>query len=292
MTAAVVVGYTATDSGRDALRLGSRLARSFNAQIHIVIVLPSEGTRSPSVVPPERSYETFLRGQAREWLNAAADLVPQEITRSAHVRFAESFAEGLVQAADEFGAGFIVVGAGNGARFGRHHLGSVAQELLHSSSVPVVLAPTGVASADAPITRLTTMLGTRPGAEYLLEKSVEMAVELHASMRLVSLVTVDLPTGMTTGEIFTSAAEHADEVLATARESLPNGLSIEGRVASGSNVQNAVAHLDWDDDEIAVVGSSRLAQPRRLFLGSTAARMLHELPVPLVVVPRDRPEGA
>ena len=40
--------------------------------------------------------------------------------------------------------------------------------------------------------------------------------------------------------------------------------------------------------------SSRLAQPRRLFLGSTAAKMLHELPVPMIVVPRERAsqEGA
>lgn len=291
MTAPVVVGYTATDAGRDALRLGSRVAKALGAAIHIVIVLPSDGTQS-AAVPPERSYETYLRGQAREWLNDAATTVPEGVTRSAHVRFAESFAEGLVSAAEEFGAGLITVGAANGARFGRHHLGSVAQELLHSSPVPVLLAPTGVAITDAPISRVTTMLGTRPGAEYLLEKSVDLAVALDAPLRLISLVTVDLPAGMTTGDIFTRASEHADAVLAEARASLPAELSVEGRLASGSSVENAVDHLEWDDAEIAVVGSSRLAQPRRLFLGSTAAKMLHELPVPLIVVPRERPEGA
>ena len=46
------------------------------------------------------------------------------------------------------------------------------------------------------------------------------------------------------------------------------------------------SQLSWEPGELAVVGSSRLAQPRRLFLGSTAAKMLHELPVPMVVVPR------
>jgi nucleotide-binding universal stress UspA family protein len=39
------------------------------------------------------------------------------------------------------------------------------------------------------------------------------------------------------------------------------------------------------------VGSSRLAQPRRLFLGSTAAKILRELPVPMVVVPRTAPQN-
>ena len=32
--------------------------------------------------------------------------------------------------------------------------------------------------------------------------------------------------------------------------------------------------------------SSRPAQPRRLFLGSTAAKMLKEITVPVIVVPR------
>jgi nucleotide-binding universal stress UspA family protein len=36
-----------------------------------------------------------------------------------------------------------------------------------------------------------------------------------------------------------------------------------------------------------MVGSSRLAQPRRLFLGSTAAKMLRVLQVPMVVIPKE-----
>jgi nucleotide-binding universal stress UspA family protein len=46
-----------------------------------------------------------------------------------------------------------------------------------------------------------------------------------------------------------------------------------------------VEQLDWRHDEIAFVGSSRLASPHRIFLGSTANRMLRALPVPLIVVP-------
>ena len=40
-----------------------------------------------------------------------------------------------------------------------------------------------------------------------------------------------------------------------------------------------------------MVGSSRLSAPRRLFLGSTAAKMLRVLEVPVVVVPRDQLTG-
>ena len=43
--------------------------------------------------------------------------------------------------------------------------------------------------------------------------------------------------------------------------------------------------LEWDHGELAVVGSSRMAVPGRLFLGTTASRMLRLIPVPMLVVP-------
>ena len=56
-------------------------------------------------------------------------------------------------------------------------------------------------------------------------------------------------------------------------------------VASGKDVSTALEKLSWQDGEIAVVGSSRMAVPGRLFLGSTASRMLRLIPVPMIVVP-------
>jgi hypothetical protein len=40
------------------------------------------------------------------------------------------------------------------------------------------------------------------------------------------------------------------------------------------------------DGDLIMVGSSRLSAPKRLFLGSTSAKMLRVLDVPMVVVPR------
>jgi nucleotide-binding universal stress UspA family protein len=244
-------------------------------------------------VPPDAGYETFLRSRAEGWLAAGAAKVRQGVPHRVHVRFAESFAEGLVAAAGEFGASHIVVGAANGSRRGRHVLGSVANELLHSSDVPVVLAPAGETQVDAPLQRVTAMIGTRPGADVLLDESVALARSADAPLRLVSLVTVDLPASVDTGVIRIAGAAHADEVLAGARAALPEGACAEASVARGDSIEDAVAHLDWQPGEVVLVGSSRLAQPRRLFLGSTAAKMLRELPVPMIVVPRTRSqEGA
>ena len=292
----VLVGYTATDAGDDAATLGARLAAATSADLVLAVVLPADD-RSV-ITPPDAGYDQYLRQQADTWLGRAEERVREafhERDRGAggphrHVRYDESFAAGLVAAGHETGASHIVVGAANGGIRGRHRLGSVANELLHSSDLPVVLAPEGARRTDpgAGITRITAAVGTRPGADALLEHAVALAAATGAELRLLSLVTVDLPPSVDTGVIRLAGAAHAEEVLDTARRALPDGIDAEAVVGTGDSIEDAVSHTGWEPGEIALVGSSRLAQPRRLFLGSTAAKMLHELPVPMIVVPRTR----
>lgn len=288
MTGRIVVGYTATDTGADAVAVGARLAAASGSAVDLVVVLPSD--QRSVITPPDASYDRYLQQQARSWLAEAAKGIPDATARTLHVRFADSFAEGLIGLADELGASHIVVGAANGGLRGRHRLGTVANELLHSSDVPVVLAPEGSRRGDAGtgISRVTAAIGTRPGADALLHESVALAAATGAELRLLSLVSVDLPASVDTGVIRIAGAAHADGVLTKALAALPEGIEAEVVVARGDSIEDAVAHVGWEPGELAVVGSSRLAQPRRLFLGSTAAKMLHELPVPMVVVPRTR----
>jgi nucleotide-binding universal stress UspA family protein len=285
MSARIVVGYTATDAGRDALALGVRLASASGSALDLVVVLPGED-RSV-ITPPDAGYNRHLEDQARAWLDEAAAEIPDAVATATHVRYGESFAAGLLEAAHQVHASHIVVGAANGGLRGRHRLGTVAGELLHSADVPVVLAPEGARRVDPAvgITRITAAVGLRPGADVLLEESLALATSTGAELRLVSLVAVDLPAGIESNE---SAAMHADEVFVHVRSELPKDIDAEAVVGLGDSIEEAVSHLSWEPGEIAVVGSSRLARPRRLFLGSTAAKMLHELPVPMIVVPRTR----
>ncbi|WP_375385708.1 universal stress protein [uncultured Microbacterium sp.] len=288
MSGRIVVGYTATDAGADAVALGARLAAASDSELDLVLVLP-EYERSV-ITPPDAGYDSHLRERAADWLAEASAIVGDAVSHRTHVRYGESFAEGLLATADELGASHIVVGAANGGLRGRHRLGTVATELLHSSDVPVALAPEGSRRIDTTtgITRVTAAIGTKPGADALIEEAIALATATRAELRLISLVTVDLPAGVDTGVIRIVGAAHADDVLTRARDALPAGIESEAITAEGDSIEDAVTHLGWEPGEIAVVGSSRLAQPRRLFLGSTAAKMLHELPVPMIVVPRTR----
>ncbi len=284
----VVVGYSATKAGRDALAFAARLAAATGAVVDITVVLPGGG-RSV-ITPHDPSYTEYLRAQAKQWIAHAIDRLPAEVTAHAHVHQADSFAAGLIEVADALEARCIVVGAADGATRGHHRLGATTTELLHSSDVPVALVPRGARKIPPAtgVTRLTVGIGTRPGADAQQQDTASLAEATGAPVRLLSLLPVDVPVGADTGTIRLAGTTEIADVLAAARATLPDNLDADVVTAEGDSIDDAVARLDWQPGEVLLVGSSRLAQPRRLFLGSTAAKMLREVPVPVVVVPRTR----
>ncbi|MDI9918406.1 universal stress protein [Rhodococcus sp. IEGM 1379] len=287
----LIVGYLATPSGRDGLVLGAQLARSLGAQLDICMVLPPDRTL-PAKIPSEAGYDDILAARANDWLTEAKNSVPEDVLVEIHLTFHESFAQGLLDEVTRLGAQAIVVGASGDGLLGRHSIGSVSTELLHSAHVPVALAPRGTRHSSASqIREVTCALGTREGADLVLRTAVRTSELMHVPLRLVSLVALDPQNDLrdhrdTVESARDRARAHAQGTLEVAKAVLPDDLPIEVIIADGSSVESAVRTLEWQDGDLVMVGSSRLAQPRRLFLGSTAAKMLRVLPVPMVVVPK------
>ena len=287
----LVVGYLATDGGADALALGVRLARTLGAALDVCMILPPDRVL-PSLVPTG-GYEDVLAEQAEKWLAEAAATVPDDVEVATHVVFDESFAEGLIGEALRLEAEVIVVGGAGGGLIGSHSLGSVVNELLHSAPVPVALAPRGIRhSGVKKVREVTCAIGTRQGADVLLRAALRASEAAGTPLRLVSLVALDplhttRRTEDTPDTVRNRAQEHAHQTLEVAKAVLPKDFPVTSEITFGPTVEAAVNKLDWHDGDLIMVGSSRLAQPRRLFLGSTAAKMLRVLQVPMVVVPKE-----
>jgi nucleotide-binding universal stress UspA family protein len=286
----LVVGYLATPGGADAMALGVRLARTLGAEIEVCIILQAD--RAMSTVARTADYKGVLADQAQKWLGEALASVPDDVTARSHVTFYDSFTDGLIRETARLEADLIVVGGSGGGLAGSYSLGSVVNELLHSAPVPVVVTPRG--TRDSKIERVrevTCAIGERQGADLLLEKAVRFSKAAGTPLRLVSLVALDPMFGTLRGDdeaVRERALTHAREVLETARTSLPEGFSVTATAVEGSTVEDAVRKLQWHDGDMIMVGSSRLSAPKRLFLGSTAAKMLRVLDVPMMVVPRDQ----
>lgn len=279
-----VVGYSANARGHDAVNLAVSLARGRGASLDLVLVVP-EVQQFGAAHAPKAGFETLLNEQAREWLDEALALVPADVPAKAHIRSGDSDAHALIEAAEELGADVLVIGATSNGLFKRFTIGSVASALLHASTVPVALAPHGYHRMEA-LTRISCGLGTRAGAEKLLDFAIGMAANRKVPLRVVSLLALD---GGSSADAAESAREYAEKAVAAAAPLDPSGVLLTAKtdiaVAQGRSIEEAVDDLEWEDGEILVIGSSRLATARSIFLGSTANRILRALPVPMLVVP-------
>jgi nucleotide-binding universal stress UspA family protein len=275
-----VVGYQPDERGADAVALAIAIARAQGAKLDLMLVL---GENAPYVAAnPEGSRINPEEQQVLTAQRTALGMIPRDISAEFHVRQGNSFAAVLIEAAVEFEAALIVVGAASNGLFKRYTVGSVANSLLHASPIPVALAPRGYHRLE-PIERLTAFIGERPGADAAVDVALVASRRRNVPLRFVSLVELDARGEH--GENVNAAHRHANTVLTDAAGRLPEGHEATVEVAHGRTLEEAVDGIDWLDGELVIIGSSRLAQHRRLFIGSTANKILRALPVPMVVVP-------
>ncbi|QUY62566.1 universal stress protein [Gulosibacter molinativorax] len=272
----IVVGYVANARGNDALELAGFLANGTESEIVVVMVLPET-----------RAGNEESQAELDRWKNVALKRLPKERIVSVEFRYASSEARGLIDAAEQHDAAQIVIGAAAGRLMRKFSVGSTANALLHSSPVPVALAPRGFRAPDGRAARITGIYGTRPGSEAVIGRTVQRAIDRDIPLRLISLVQVDLIRPSEIREVADEAREFGGRHL----EAQAVGMLDSGRavieIAEGKDFEDALAQVDWLEDEFALLGSSRLGGGRSVFLGSRAHRILRTLPVPVVVIPSD-----
>src|SRR5699024_11331414 len=132
------------------------------------------------------------------------------------------------------------------------------------------------------LTRVTTVFVQRPGAVVVITRLLAIVNIYSLPLRLVSLVFLDLDeesASVATQESRTQALidqveKFGNEQLAAQATDLVAADQASTVVATGRTVEDDVDQLSWLSGELVILGSSRLAPPSRIFLGSTASRML------------------
>lgn len=283
----LTVGYLATPTGDDGVALASALARTFDATVDVLLVVREE---LPDGHPGRAEYQRLLVERGEQWVaGAVATLARDGVRAGSSVTVGESFAQTLIDAAVEKSSDLIVVGGARDGFFGRHTIGPVTGALLHSSPLPVALAPRGYAEdPDETFAAVTAAVPTRPGDDNPLPFAITLAGAAGLRIRMLSLVSAEnLAEAGSAREVRQLQVAAAEENQAVAARALPDAPEIESLVADGMTLESALKKLKWDDGDLLVVGSSRFAAPRRIFLGSTAARILAGVDVPVIVVPRE-----
>lgn len=280
----LVVGYIATDRGRDAIALAISIARSIDIELVVTIVRPESSTiMAGSAVPQDGAG--IVAQQIDDWLDEAMSLIPDDVSAKGVIRIASNESKGLMEVAEAEEALGIVIGARAATLMRQLRIGTVASALLHSSTVPVVLAPPEK-SDIGPISRVTALFGARPGASSLIGAAVQSANSLNVDLRLLSLIAGDGLVDDEVAEVAEFAEQYGGAVLAERASEMFEAGRATVKARAGADIEEAAEGIEWLPGELAFIGSSRLGHGGRVAIGARARRLLRVLPVPVVVVPR------
>lgn len=268
------------------MNLGIGLARNWNADLEIAMVVPHSEAYS-GAYPHTRAHETVISRQLSTWLEEALAKVPDGINAIGRVVSGTDAARSLYRTAQELDCALIILGTRGGGLLRRFSVGSSANTLLHSSSIPVALAPPRYEAPES-ICRISCMFGTLSGSNELIDTAIRTAKNSGSELRLISFLTQE-DAGAINQEVSHKVLEslevNANRYLAEQAKQLVDAGSASTEVVTGKTVAEAATELEWNDDEILLAGSSRLATAGRIFMGPRAAKVLRTLPIPLVITP-------
>ncbi len=287
----IVVGYPANRKGKAVLNLAALLSRSSGEDLAVCIVAPESWL--PGLVREDLAYQSQIDDITDGALAQARSELSADVSATFTTVKARSTPTGLLEAAEQHKASLITVGSSAAGLFGHIALSSVADRLLHSSPIPVALAPRGFRSGDtAKVTRVTVAYTGAEQCDSVLRAAGDLVGKIGAKMRLASFAVQHAPpvTAMFRTEAADVVAEWSTSIQESARRVLGDSKGSGGRdvvIGHGGDWETALHDVDWGDGDLLVIGSSESGPIARVFLGSRAAKIIRHTPVPVLVVPRD-----
>jgi nucleotide-binding universal stress UspA family protein len=294
----ILVGYSPGRDDWSSIELGATLARSGGTDLMVVTVVPSVWP-TPVAGHTDREFEEWAEQQGAAAVAEANSILAEDCPELASIARwtpGRSVASVLLEQAQEVAASMIVVGSGSTGSYGRVHPGAVGDWLLHSSHIPVAVATHGWAGSEhGRIRRVSCAFRGDDRARNTMQRTAAICADIGAALRLVTFA-VRGRTMYTAGvgnkaedmvlDRWVSQAEAAqDDALKALKESGRAPAEVDRVVSRGRSWGAAIDRLDWDRDEVMVVGSSSAGVIERIFLSSNASKIVRHSPVPVVVVP-------
>jgi nucleotide-binding universal stress UspA family protein len=180
-----------------ALSVAARLARQFDATLHLVEILPPRIV--VQTIPPMKAFEIAEKALAeeREACRKKLDALGVEVEGSYGVRVHTALKDGSVTQtlrdhAVEIGAEVIVMSSHARGGLKRLNLGSVTDYLIRNTHIPVLVVKPDVPFLDeAPeaTARVVVPLDGSVMAEQILPEVAALAPALNASVTLLHVLT-------------------------------------------------------------------------------------------------------
>ena len=294
----LVVGFPPGKDDWSSIELGATLAKSAGTDLLVVTVLPSVWP-TPVAGHTDREFEDWAEHQGAAAVAEAKAILAEhcpEIAAVARWTPGRSIASTLLEQAEEVNARMVVVGSGSSGSYGRVHPGSIGDWLLHFSHIPVAVATHGYAASErGRVRRVSCAFRGDDRSFETVERTAAICADVGASLRLVTFAvrgrtvyTAGVGAGaedMVLDRWISQATVAQADALKALAEAGNAPAEVDSVVATGRSWGAAIDRLDWDHDEVLVVGSSTAGVIERIFLSSNASKIVRHSPVPVVVVP-------
>ncbi len=289
-----VLAFRGGDDGEEALALGATLRRTTQAELIVAAVLPPVSDK-PGVDRVDLEYRNWLNSVASQaHQEAGAYLSPDDPSAiDFHRVSAASVGSGLAHLAESTQADVLILGCAKAATESSFLTGSVAERLLHSSPVPLLMAPHGYIDDGSTFGSLTCAYAGTDRSRESLAAACELVNRFDVTLRVATFVpraaTMYPPEvgfdaeDMVSAEFAEQAVGMHEEAVAFCRAA--GVTEVETVVGRGRGWAGALTSIPWEPHDVLVFGSSRLGPLARVFLGSTASKIMRHSPVPVLVVP-------
>lgn len=286
-----VAAFVPDATGADAVALGRFLCAGTDAKLTVCTVVPHTATGGDAAYG-SLGYGTVVAEKLQPIFDdLKAELATLDVTYA--VRLAPSVGIGLLEYVSQTEASLLILGSARTGASGRYAVGSVGGLLQHASPVPLAFAPQGFAQVGAEsVRRVVCGYSSSPDSPQALATAVELCRTHGAPLQLVTFVFPDYPlirhlpglgsSGFEAGAESEAARRNLEEVAAT----VPDDIHVETFARAGGNIAQAVARAEWHDGDLLVLGSAPMGPFARVFLGSTALKLVKCCPVPVIAVPR------
>jgi nucleotide-binding universal stress UspA family protein len=289
----IIAGFSSSRQGSAPLNLATQLARTTGETVIAAAVV--ERTLPVGVDPIEDEYRGYLASRATESLQRVVDQLPAKPDISVTVHHSISIPNGLMELANQYTADLVAVGSSSSGLLGRVALGSVTDRLVHTSKVPVAIAPRGYPASPVPIQRLTAAYGGDADADGLISISANLAKRWKVRLRIASFTV--RPFTMFGGSIDRTAEElviqqWTHRTTDAAVKQLEDARAQSGHadvdvvIGTGTEWREAVDDIAWETGDVLLLGSAAAGPLAQVFLGTTASKILRHAPVPVMIVPR------
>lgn len=279
----IVVGFDGSPASRSAIETASAIAAANRWQVRVVSVIPPMSSYKLNLGADEPPSEIEdLRIQLRD--AALRDAIGTQLDRAAWVRqvVIGKPAREIAEVADKCAANLIILGRSQRRGIERLLSGGTTSQVLHCSSVPVLLVENEIAKASTVVVAVDFSRAS--------VRAASVALQMVASPGTVYLAYVQESLGIVPDVIGPDPESYSGETLGLFRRFLaqlrpPRGVVVQTVVLNGMPVPVITEFCQQVGADLLAVGTRGMSAPARAVLGSVSVGLARKLHIPLLIAP-------